>query len=248
MSQVLTVSEICGRALRAIGSFPLTETAPDGEALREAMSWLDLIMAEFAGAHRLFFLVPDTIPLTIEAGKSAYDLETDLGADLPLDGIQFPAFATLDDGNGNRSPVEIVARDRYELLCRPAQTGTPKIAYVDRLPSPTLRIYPTPASSDPNTYTLMLVVQRYAPNVAPTPVSGVQANVNKLTGFRQAWQRWLVAQLAHDLGSGPIKKLPEPSLTRFSAMAAQAKSDLLAFENREHETTPPICEAWGLVD
>jgi hypothetical protein len=30
-------------------------------------------------------------------------------------------------------------------------------------------------------------------------------------------------------------------------MAATAKQRLLAFENRTHETTPPICEPWGLV-
>lgn len=43
MSRTMSAKDICSAALRAIGHFPVTEGAPDGEQLREAMSWLDRI-------------------------------------------------------------------------------------------------------------------------------------------------------------------------------------------------------------
>jgi hypothetical protein len=249
MSAVLTASDICRRALRMINDFPITESAASGESLREAMIWLDLIMAETAGIDRLFFLRTATLPITIVNGTQKYDLNTSLGANLPLDRVQFPIDAWLQDQLGNRTPIELVDLQQFESVATPTQTGPPYWLHIDRLPTPTLRVFPTPDVNDTNTYTIQLVVQTYAPNVAPGGVTGTQPSGSILTNFRQAWQRWLCFQLAHDLGSGPIIKLDEPSLTRFGAVAASSKTRLLAFENREHDTSPPICDpAWDFDD
>ena len=97
MSQVLTAKEICERALRAIGAFPVTDSAADGEQLREAMSWLDLYMGEFAGGNEIFFLVQQQLPIVITNGTGTYDLDDALGANLPIDGTQFPIEAWLLD-------------------------------------------------------------------------------------------------------------------------------------------------------
>jgi hypothetical protein len=248
MSAVLPAVTICERALRAIGAFPVTESAADGEQLREAMTWLDLIMAEQAGATRLWFLVPATLSLTLTNGTSVYNLDQALGANLPIDQIQFPVEALLQYPSGRQEPLPIVNRDAFQAIEEKTAHGPPRLIYIDRLPIPTLTTWPTPPSTDPNTWIIKLDVQTYAPNVAPAGVTGTQPQGSIQTNFRQAWQRWLIVQLAHDLGSGPIFKLPETSLNRFGKMASTAKLALESFENREHQTTPPVGEAWDGED
>lgn len=249
MSSVLTASQICGKALRAIGAFPITESAPDGEQLREAMSWLDLIMAETAGTEKIFTLVPSTLPIPLVNGTGTYNLNNALGANLPINQVQYPIDAWLQDQNGNRYDLTITQRQTFEDVYQPAETGVPIWIYIDRLPNPTLRTFPTIDAADPNTYTLYLLAQTYAPNVAPAGVTGTVPQGSILTGFSQAWQRWLVLQLAHDLASGPVIKLPQPSIDNFDKMAGRALERLLAFENREHDTEDPVCDpAWDMDD
>lgn len=246
MSRVLSAVEIATEALGAIGAFPVTETAPDGVQLRKAMTWLDLIMAETSGTERLFSrMTPTTLPLLLTNGTQTYNLYSALGASLPTDRIQYVMDAWVDDGSSNRFEIEIVTREKFEDVAKPATSGPPRWIYIDRTGDPTLHIFPTPATTDPTVWTLKLVCQTYAPNVAPGGVTGLLPLASVLHDFGQAWQRWLILQLAHDLGAGPIWKLPEQSLTRFGAMAAAAKLRLLAFENRQHENTPPIGEAPG---
>lgn len=245
MSRVFTANDICCLALGAIGKFSINDSAPDTSSLRRAREWLDLIMAQLVGTRRMFSRVDNTLSMLITNGTSSYDLYTTLSSQLPTDKIQFVTGAWMEDDGGNRYAIEIVTRERFENVAKPTETGLPIWIYIDRivdhLVNPTLRIFPTPSVTDPKVYTLKLVCQRYAPNVAPRGVTGNQPLGNPAHELSQAWQRWLVTQLAHDLGAGPVQKLPEPSLARFAAMAAEAKTDLLAFENREQETTPPIC-------
>lgn len=332
MSATLSAVAICERSLRDIGAFPVTESAADGEQLREAMFRLDLIMAELAASTRLFNLIPQTLAFTLLNGTGSYALFTALGSQLPADLIQFPVEAMLlvpqgtsvvafsaalpgalavsqtvtdltnpasippgavisaiDTVNkkvtlsapstaaGNdilqfgtpttptnlvstgtvggtgliagtalyrRKVLPLVTRDEFNAIRKPADTGEPHIGYIDRTANPTLQVFPTPLATDPNLYMLRLDVQTYAPNVAPAGVTGTQPQGAVQHNFRVGWQRYLVAQLSHDLGSGAITKLPEASLNRFGKIAEGAKAELLAFENREHETTPPVGDAY----
>lgn len=248
MSRVLTAAEICHRALRAIGKFPVTETAPDPENEAEAMLYLDMILAEAVGTERMFKRFPETLSFDITNGTQDYDLYAELGDDLPTEGLEFVVQAYIEDGNGNRKPLEVVTREKFEDVSKPAETGPVCFIHVDRNVenAPTLRIFPTPPTTDTNTYTIFLVCQRYAPNVSPGGVTGSQPQSSVAHEFAQAWQRWLVFQLADDLGSGPILKLPNESLVNFRAKHVPSKLKLLAFNDREQETTPPICEAWGM--
>lgn len=248
MSRVLSASDICARALRAIGKFPTTESAPDGEDKREAMHWLDLILAETVGTNRMFSRVDkDTISFPITNGTGSYDFYATLGADTPTDRIQYIVDAWLEDDDGNRQPIEIVDRLKFEDVAKPDETGRPQWVYIDSdRETPNLRIWPTPASTDSTVYTIEMVVQLYAPNVAPGGVTGTQPRGAVLHNFGQAWQRWMIFQLAHDIGSGPVTKLPETSLTRFERQAAIARTRVEGFENRPHVTTDPICEPWGM--
>jgi hypothetical protein len=247
MSAVFTAAQVASTALRAIGSFPITESAPDGEHLREAMTWLDMLLAEKAGTMRIFQRVPATLSFPIVNGTQAYNLYTALGSQLPADRIQFVIDAWMQDQSGTRYPIEIVNRQKFETVDLPSETGMPEWIYIDRqqppqVASPTLQIFPTPDVADPTVYTLFLEVQQYAPTVAPGGVTGTQPQSAVLHAFGVAWQRWMVFQLAHDLGSGPIVKIGEASLTRFEKTATAAMAKLEAFENREQETTPPIGE------
>lgn len=248
MSRILTAAEIATRALRAMGQFPITDNSPDPAALAEAMRWLDMLMAETAGTERLFSRVtPTTLSLTLTNGTSSYDFYAALGSQLPTDRLQFIVDMWLEDGNGNRFTIDIVTRERFEDVDKPAETGQPRWVYIDRaqLPSatPTLRIFPTPASTDTTVWTLKMVGQRYAPNVAPGGVTGTLPLSSVLHDFGQAWQRWLVLANARDISSGPVQKLPQASIDNFAKMAMEAKTRLLAFENREDDTSPPVCDA-----
>jgi hypothetical protein len=245
MSAVLSAKAICERSLRAIGEFPVTEPAADGEKLREAMTWLDLIMAQEAGAGVLFFMVEKTISMPIENGTTSYDLVGELGSSLPPDGLQYVRNAWIRDGAGNRYPCEIVTRDKFEAVPRANAVGRPTMVHIDRLDAPTARIYPTPASDDPTSYFLDLETQSYAPNVAPAGVTGTTPQGAILTRFRVAWQRYLILCLNVDLASGPIVKLPQSSVDNWKVERTGAKNALAAYENREHESTPPVVDAWG---
>lgn len=243
MSRTYTAREICARALRQIGAFPITENAPDGEQLREALIWLDLIMAERAGVGRLFWQIPDTLTLTLQNEVQDYLLSATLGAELPVDGIQFPVQAFLEDGAGNRSPLPIVTRETFRHVFKSDQLGVPAMIYIDRLPSPTLSVFPILPPTNPVPYVIKLDVQTYAPNVAPSGVSGTRPDGSALTSFRQAWQRYLVYRLSFDLGSGPIHKLPAGSLNVFKQEIREAEDALTAWENQQHDTEDPVIHA-----
>lgn len=245
MSRVIPAKGICELSLAAIGELPVTESSADGEALRRSMEFLDLLLAQLVGTHRMFSRIDATLSMPITNGTQSYNLYTALGDDLPADRIQFVTEAYLETDTGRRFPIEIVRREKFENVPEIAQEGVPTWIYIDRLENPTLQLYPTPSDDDTTEYTLKLVCQLFAPNVAPGGVTGTQPQASVLHKLGQAWQRFLVFQLAHDLGSGPITKIAESSLTRFLGIATDAKTELLAFENREQQTTPPIVEAWG---
>ncbi|WOF74138.1 hypothetical protein QMT40_001785 [Parvibaculaceae bacterium PLY_AMNH_Bact1] len=228
-----------------IGAFPTSESAAEPEYMREALFWLDMILAERAGTTRIFRLIPGTVSLTLEAGKQVYTLKDDLGAAMPSNGIQFPVEAWLENASGHRSDLEIVTRYAFETVSDIASTGIPSKIYLDRLDSMTLSTYPSLPSTETETYTVKLVVQTFAPDVSPSGVSGTQPNGSLSPEFSQAWQRWMTFALAADIGSGPVLPISTQRVAEFRKVAEKALGALEAYENREHETTPPICEPYG---
>lgn len=245
MSRTLKAVEICSRALRLIGKFPVTDTAPDGEDLREALHWLDLLMAEHAGTGRRFFLIPaEPMRIPLVADTATYDLADDV-QNVPADGFQFPVDAVLEDEQGNRTPLTIVARDTWDAKTNMATSGAPCEVFIDRLAAePKLSVYPVPAESD--LWTVVLNVQTYAPNVAPAGVSGSRPQGATETNYRQAWQRWLIYRLAIDLGNGAIVHLPLDRIASYERQARAAELELDAYENREHDTEAPVAQPYGM--
>ncbi len=249
MSRTLDSNEICGRALRLVGEFPTSETAPDGEQLREAMFWLDLLMASNAGLREVFHLQPATAELTLIPGQRDYSLRSIMGADWPRDGFSFPTFCTLLWPGSESFPIPIVKKQTISEVGRPDSTGVPRMIWIDRLATDQrLVTWPTLAATETQTYKLSLTFQQSSPDLSPAGVSGARPNGTTVTGLRNSWQEWAILKLAVRLGTGAINKQPASVITEWKQAAAEIKSELDAFENREHDTQPPICSSYGIED
>lgn len=245
MSNIYTATQIAEMALQQCGEFPVTETAAQEEPLRRALFWLDVVLAEEAGAGRRFYLTPDTISFTLTNGTTEYELDAAFGDDLPPNGIQFPKLAWIEV-EGRRYPVTIAKRDTFEKVMNATDTGRPCMIYIDRLQSNSkLRIYPTPHEDDTTEYELHMVVQTFAPNMAPAGVSGIVPLSTIVHEFRVSWQGYIIDRLAIRLGDGALRPVPPGRLERWERRAERVLKQLEAYENREHDTQPPICEAWG---
>lgn len=227
---------IAEKALRKIGAFPITDSAADPMEMREALDWLSIILADLAGEEPIFWLIPATLTIPLTAGVNAYDVQATMGNDYPELGIQFPIEAFVEDDAGNREWMEIVSRTVWDGFPDRDATGPITHLYVDRLYPPTLYTYPTLADTSKQ-WSVKMTVQTFAPDF--------QGNTDKATGLRSAWQMWSIYQLASCLGDGSIRSVPEVEVRRFERRAADSKRKLFAYENREHESTPPVCRFIG---
>ncbi len=251
MARTLDSRELCARALRMIGEFPTSETAPDGEQLREALFWLDLVMASNAGLRDVFFLRPATVELTLTPGQRDYSLATIMGDSFPSGGISFPTGCQmLWPGPQPRSlPVPIVRREMINSVGSPDEVGVPRMIWIDRLAvGQRLVTWPTLPAAETQIYKLLLDFQAASPDLSPAGVSGARPNGTTITGVRTAWQQWVILKLASALGSGPINKQSATQIALWERQAAELKVDLDAFENQEHQTTPPIVQSYGIDD
>lgn len=241
MSRTLSAVDLCGRALRLIGAWPVTDSAPDGEHLREALSWLDLNMAEISGVKRFFNHIKDNLPIALTAGKDTYPLIASMGAFYPLEGVQFPVAAYLERNGSKLHDITIVTRETWRMMEGLPGSGDPSAVFIDRFPQPTMRVWPMPADNDA---TIRLHVQTNAPNVSPGGVTGTIPDASAVHSFRAAWQRFLIYRLAGDLGRGAVVKLPQGSLQEYRTEATIAERQLDAFENRQHDNEPPIVRSY----
>ena len=236
MSTLFSARQIVEHALRKVGDYGLNDQAADPVSLRLGLEWLDMVFATFAGTNRVWWLVPGVLTLPMVADTASYDLPASLGASYPGDGIQFPIEARLEDSGGNTVPFRLVRLDEWEAITDTDQTGTPAIGYLDRFAAPTLQVHPVPTDA---TYSVKLRVQTFAADIADKG-AGDQA-----TGLRAAWQEWAIYRLAAALGDGTVRVLSGGEINYLSARAAGLEARLLAFENREHVTGPPLSEPWG---
>lgn len=228
MSTRFTAKQICEMALEDIGVVSIHETGATKEQLRRTLARLDLIVAHLSGITRCFWLIPDTLEVALTTAAS-YGLLATLASDAPDEGIQFPVAARLDV-DGNVTPLTIVTKETWNGLDQ-SRTGTPELIYIDRLNTPTMSVYPVPTVSG---YTVLLDVQTFG----PTLTGPRQENTSHL--LRLSWQAYLVKKLAAWLGNGPIRKLSNADIRLREADAKMHLDELLAFENRQHDTEPPI--------
>lgn len=228
--RVLKNSEICERALRKIGAFPTTESAARPEYLAEALLWLDMMIGHVTGTRDVYWLKPATLSLTLVGGTQTYDLRTALGSSFPVDGINFVTDATHDDGQGNRTSLDIVNRETFEAIPVPGETGTPDKVWIDRLRlGPTLKTHPV-LGSGVTGHSIKLVTQTYSEDF--TKDSGNRGNA-----MRATWNLWCVTELAGWIGNGPVRKLPRSEVDGIKSEARGLWTDIAAGENRERTSS-----------
>jgi hypothetical protein len=235
MSVLLTANQIAERALRKIGSFPITETAARPEELAEALFWLDLIIASLPSEVRRYWLLSDTLHLPLLPGTEVYRL-ADL-PDWPAEGVEHVTHCWLEDPSGNRSAVAIVGRTEFDLRSRLDTPGRPELVHIDRSLDPKLRAWPVIAVAD---FRLGLIVQKLGPDLAPRDSSPRLNRSHQEHGLPATWQMWAVNELAIRLGDGPVRKLAGQTIAAWKAENLALKADLDAFQDAEHQNTPPI--------
>lgn len=233
----LTARQICEGALRRIGAYSINDAAARPQDMDVALQLLDDLVGELSGTMECTWLLTSTLSLALEADTASYDLKTKLGTAWPAQGIEYVREAWIEDETGTRGPIEIATRTKFENQSPQDQTGQPCLLHFDRLvPLPTMRVWPVPVDA---AWTLKLVIQTLSPTVRGTgPIPKADQTITST--LPSSWNRWAIHALAADCGSGPVRALQQARTSEYRAVAAQSKAELMAFQNREHETTPPI--------
>jgi len=237
-SSLYTAKEICELALGKTGRFSVRDDAADQDDLKRAMLHFDLMLAHYGAIRPMLNLRRDEIEITLEEDEGTYNLRQHLNSVLPT-GVQFAFTAMLEDSNGQRREIDIVTQREFGKIQIPTTSGTPCLVYIDRENDPDMRVYPIPGENEDG-WKIILTVQTFSPTVKPRNVNRDTALTNQPTGLRAPWQLWAVERLAAIIGDGPVIKLPDPTIQRWTAQAALYERDLMSFENREHDSVPPF--------
>ena len=236
-SSLYTAKEMCDRACRKIGAFSINDDAVADNDLKEALFWFDMMLAHYAAKRPYLQLRRDELSITLVEDDASYTLAVELNASLPT-GTQYPVEAMLQDNNGNRRPLRIVSQREFNRITLPTTSGTPEKVYIDRLNNPVMRVYPVPGANEAG-WKIILTVQTFSPTVRPRNVNRDTALTNQPHGLRVGWQLWGACELACIIGNGPVRTLPLDRIRDYRGEAARYESDLMAYENREHDNDSP---------
>lgn len=251
MSRLLTVAEICDRALHKIGAFPTRSSGARADDVEEARMWLDMLVGHQAARTRTWWLVPATASFTLSEGVPAYDLASALSATQAPNGVAFVITVLLCDATtgdvihevpmARRREFEVRAlRGRYDSSpdatpwlwgdgeqapSTAISPGQPNVCHVTRDQAPTITFSPTPDRD----YTCKVLFQSYAKDfVSAEPTE-------KVLGLRSSWNLWLVTALAAQLGSGPIRQLPADEVKAMKNDAIVLRGELEAYDAEESQ-------------
>lgn len=218
MPKLFTAAEICDLALRRIGSYSVYDTGADASSHEVALEHLDLLVSETTGTYKLWWFTPATQEMALVAGQRDYPLVSLLDTK-----IQFIEHVFLLR-NGRQTELTQIRRSTFDQYTEEELTGgCPEWVYIERNDNPTLSLLPDPIAGD----SLLITGQTYSADLTTD-------NGEVPHGFPAAWQRAIVLQLAADLGSGPITKLPEQELDRLEKKAGTAFRRLDVYNNREN--------------
>lgn len=239
MAQLMGVDEICIQALRKIQAYVPSDTGPDGNELNISRESLDIVLKHYLSSDHFWFVVSDTLSVTLAEDDDDYDLKTELGASWPSQGIAFPVDAALVDSNGNKNDLTIIRRDQWDNRDQ-TETGRPREVFFDRSDPTTIRMRTWPTiSTDATTYTAELTVQKFAKQVWG---GGVAATTS--AGLEPSFNMWAIYALSCYLGDGTIKELNDRTIDRLMRTRNTLFDDVKAFANAEH-ADDHICEPWG---
>jgi hypothetical protein len=231
MARILEIREICERALRRIGTYSIRDSGADAAELEEARLWLDMVMGHLAARQRTWWLTPETAQVPMTVGVADYPLASALPAGDPLSATIM--VKAVDLASAQRDDVHLARRWEWEARTEvQPDSGRQWMVYVDRTPSPVLRIYPTPV--DPLTHRLEVVFQRVSPDLTTGPVT------EKVLKFRQAWNLYIVTALAAQIGNGPVRKMPADEVREMQSQAKDLLFDLECFDSHEQAGEPRL--------
>lgn len=238
MAALLTARQICEAALRKARAYTVNDAGADEQHLRIALDSLDMILSHKAGTHFIFHLLTEPLTVDLVSGQAVYSLPDEIGASWPVDDASFISSASLSDQAGNLTPLEIIRVDEVDGLAdRLDRTGRPQKVYIDRLAEPKMRTFPVIADDE---HSIEIRLQKLTPSVSSSdPTSG-----NKGVSLRPSWQLWAVQELAHYLGDGPITNLQANEVQRLREESDRLWRELMAFDNRAHDSAPHITSAW----
>lgn len=218
MPKLLTAADIAEHALRQAGVYSVYDSGPDAASFQVTLERLDLLLAETVGSYNFWWFVPTSEEIALVSGQEEYDLTALLDTDLQF--IQH-VFLLRD---GKAEELTQLRRDKYdEYKAEPETDGTPHSIYIERKTSPSAFVVPPTSLT---TDRLLVTGQEYSPDVT-------QENGQVDHRFPAAWQRAMILQLAADIGSGPVIKLPRDELKDLKEDAGTAFRRLDAFNNRE---------------
>lgn len=231
MPTIKTAKKIAEDALKTIGAFPASMSAPDPGELRDTLNWLEMILNNQSGIRPLAGFW-DTIEIPLEAGIGDYDL-----SDYANDSGVCDVFSVcLVDSLGNTDPLDF-EYENNALLENLTQTGCPSRATVTKDRESVLKVYPTPTQTEEDSgLVLRLRIQTYHNPIDPTGV----ADVDLL--LRPSWYLWITKRTAYEIGCGPVRRLAESELQRLEKDAEKLEDGLLARDGKERGSNPPVTE------
>ena len=225
MATVLTGKDIAARALEVIGATSLSDSGPSGVHQARALAHLGMILDSFAGSIDVRWWQPEpaTIPFVLNQTKySTSSLASGAGVIVVL-GLQ------LIDSSSDLRSIELLGKGEFEKLDPGAAASTPTAACVYQVDGQTvIKVHPKPNAAAVSSYSLYVSYQRGA-----SVVTTGDANLK----LAQALNMFLVWQLAYNLGTGVIRKLPDNDLRRLEKDANKERVNVLHYIGRPRTAT-----------
>jgi hypothetical protein len=227
----LTAKTLAERSLRTIGAFPPSQSQADSSELQVALQWLEMILNDIAGRMPLAGLW-QLVDIPLEAGVGDY-LLSDYVDD---DQAQHVFSVGLVNANGDVDPLEMMFENQAaaENL---QHVGTPCRVVVTRDVMPRIKVYPEPTQANQDAgLTLRLRIQTYANAIDARGIADSD------TRLRPSWYLWAVKANAYEIGSGPVRRLPDNELDRFQKDAMRIENALGAFDGQQNTGSPPVTD------
>lgn len=236
MPAQLTVREICERALRKIGAFPMSEDSADPELMFEAGYWLDMLVGHVSGQRRRTYFFTQPIEISLSADTRSYDIANSAtDGTYPNAGLLYPVAAWVTNDSGDKYDVEIISKREFDEFGDPDQSGRPTHCYIDRVIDKTVYIWPVPATDD---FTLNITAQRFSNDLTlKKRRDQAMMQPERSMDLTPTWNLWATTALAATLGAGPIRRLPDGEVRSMQQAAQELLNDLDGFEDQEHGDT-----------
>lgn len=226
-----TAGRVARNALKTIGAFPSSRSAPDPGEYSTALEWLEMVLNTTSGIRPLagFYRLVD-IPL--ESGVGDYLL-----SDFDDSARTAHVFSvSLINGTADPLPLKMLweSESADENL---NDTGESRRVVITKDRDPTLKVYPTPTSTQEDAGQLLrLRIQTWHDEI---DVDGI-ADSDLL--LRPAWYLWLTKRTAYEIGCGPVRRLGEGELKRLQDDSEKLEMQLLARDGKNNGPYPPVTE------